>query len=683
MTRCSLLFLVAGAVVLAQSKWQIAGPRESGFDAARLDAVQRDLAARGTNAFLVVRRGKIVLEWYAPGNSQEKLQGTASLAKALVGGLSLLVAMNDGRIAPDDLASKYIPFWKDDPLRARITIRQLATHSSGIEDAEQDRIPHAKLTGWKGAFWRRDPNPFTMAIREAPVLYDPGTRFEYSNPGMAALSYAITASLRGTAWPDVRTLLEDRVMRPLGIADSEWSIGYGRGYETDGLNLYANWGGATFTPRAAAKLAMLMLARGEWSHRRLIGGQWVEKALAYAGTPLPEGPLDTDAPASGLGWWINTNGGWQGVPKDAFGGAGAGHQVVMVVPSLDLIVVRNGQSLDPQEHAFWPPLVEHVLRPVVDAIIEKAAYAPSPVIRAVQFADASTIVRKAIDSDNWPITWGDDDNQYTAYGDGHGFEPFIAKKLSQGFARIEGSADEFRGINIRSATGETAGDGAKGLKASGIVMVDGVLYLWVRNAHNAQLAWSSDRGKTWQWGFRLETGFGSPSFLNFGRNYAGARDDYVYTYSQEGPSAYQSDDGLLLARVSKDRIRDRTAWEFFESLDRRGKPVWTTDIGNSGEVFRYPGHCGRVDAVYDAALKRYLIAVAYNQESGWGIYDAAEPWGPWTTAFDAEKWDMPRTHGYRLPAKWIARDGLHLALVFSGLAPYDAFCVRRMTFELR
>src|SRR4051794_23883688 len=34
-------------------------------------------------------------------------------------------------------------------------------------------------------------------------------------------------------------------------------------------------------------------------------------------------------------------------------------------------------------------------------------------------------------------------------------------------------------------------------KASGILMVDGVLYLWVRNVGNAQLAWSRDRGKTW------------------------------------------------------------------------------------------------------------------------------------------------------------------------------------------
>lgn len=683
----SLAALAAVAALPLQAAqqwdWQTIAPGAAGFNPAKLEAVQQELAHRGTRALLIIRHGKIVLEWYAPGNGPEKRQGTASLAKALIGGMSLLVAINDGHIRPDDLASKYIPGWKDDPMKARITIRELATHTAGIEDAEQGGLPHSKLTGWKGAFWRRDPNPFTIAIRQAPVLFEPGTGFAYSNPGMAALSYAVTASLRGTALPDVKALLENRIMRPLGIRDSEWFIGYGRAYKTDGLNLYANWGGAAFTPRAAAKIGLLMLDRGKWGHRQLVARKWVDRALAYANTPLPNGPKDQDAPASALGWWINTNGGWKGIPKDAFGGAGAGHQLLAVIPSLDLIVVRNGQVLDPGQHGapFWPPIVNYVLRPIIEAITEKAPYPPSTVISAIHFADAKSIVRKAIGSDNWPITWGDDDRQYAAYGDGKGFDPKTGKKLSLGFARIEGSPNHFRGGNIRSQTGERVGDGPKGLKASGMLMVDGVLYLWVRNAHNAQLAWSKDHGKTWQWGFRFKTSFASPSFLNFGRNYKGARDDYVYTYSQDGPSAYRSDDSLLLARVPKDRIRDRSAWQFFESLDNAGHPVWTSDINRRGEVFRYPRHCGRVDAVYDRFLKRYLLALAYNQQGGWGIYDAPEPWGPWSTAFHAESWGLGHTHGYRLPSKWIDRDGRGMTLIFSGLAPYDAFCVRRMSID--
>ena len=92
--------------------------------------------------------------------------------------------------------------------------------------------------------------------------------------------------------------------------------------------------------------------------------------------------------------------------------------------------------------------------------------------REIKFAPASTIIRKACDSDNWPITWADDDNQYTAYGDGWGFEPKVEKKLSLGLAKIVGSPDDFQGINIRSETGEQIGQGRFGKKASGMLMVN-------------------------------------------------------------------------------------------------------------------------------------------------------------------------------------------------------------------
>src|SRR5262249_27152651 len=153
-----------------------------------LQALQDALARRRTAALLVVRRDQIVWEWYAPGHGPEKPHSTASLAKALVGGVSLMTAMEDGRIRPDDLAVQYIPAWRGDPLKSRITIRHLATHCSGIEDAEENGLPHDQLPGWKGAFWRREPDPFSIARDQAPVLFEPGTRSAYSNPGMAMLA---------------------------------------------------------------------------------------------------------------------------------------------------------------------------------------------------------------------------------------------------------------------------------------------------------------------------------------------------------------------------------------------------------------------------------------------------------------------------------------------------------------
>jgi hypothetical protein len=316
-----------------------------------------------------------------------------------------------------------------------------------------------------------------------------------------------------------------------------------------------------------------------------------------------------------------------------------------------------------------------LLKPLLEAVTVRAPYPPSPVIHGAVFG--KEIRRSAIDSDNWPMTWGDDDAQYTSYGDGFGFDPRVERKLGMGFARITGGPGGFRGVNLRSDA-ERTGDGAKSAKASGIVMVDGVLYLWVRNAGNAQLLSSRDHGKTWQWGFKMEAAFGSPAFLNFGKNYAGARDAYVYTYSQDGPSAYESDNALILARVPKDRIRDRTAWEFFERVDPGGRPLWTPDVAHRGPMFSPPAGVNRVDVVFNPGLGRYLMALAYDHSGAWGLFDAPEPWGPWTTVLHRE-WDVPGTHGYRLPAKWISQDGLTMTLVFSGVKPNDAFCTRTLT----
>ncbi len=165
---------------------------------------------------------------------------------------------------------------------------------------------------------------------------------------------------------------------------------------------------------------------------------------------------------------------------------------------------------------------------------------------------------------------------------------------------------------------------------------------------------------------------GSPGFLNFGRNDAGARDEFVYAYSQDGPSAYERDDGVVLARAPRKRLREKSAWEFW--ADGR----WSANIDERRPVLRYEGHCERVDAVWHPGLRRYLLAMGYNHASGWGLYEAPEPWGPWRVAFHTERWDLEETHGYRLPSKWIGEGG-RMYLIYSGRGREDAFCVRGLT----
>ena len=78
----------------------------------------------------------------------------------------------------------------------------------------------------------------------------------------------------------------------------------------------------------------------------------------------------------------------------------------------------------------------------------KPPYPPSPIIHNVTF-DFSSLTRGAPGSDEWPITWAEDDNLYTAWGDGGGFSGTNSDgRVSFGVARIKGTGDNWDGLNI-------------------------------------------------------------------------------------------------------------------------------------------------------------------------------------------------------------------------------------------
>jgi hypothetical protein len=215
-------------------------------------------------------------------------------------------------------------------------------------------------------------------------------------------------------------------------------------------------------------------------------------------------------------------------------------------------------------------------------------------------------------------------------------------------------------------------------------MVDRVLYILVRNTGNSQLAWSTNRGQTWTWSdWKFTTSFGYPTFLNFGRNYEGARDEYIYIYSQDSNSAYKRSDQMVLARVPAKQITRREAYRFFQKLEG-GKPVWSADITQRGSVFTHQAACYRSSVSYNAALKRYLWCQTgpgkdTRFRGGIGIFDAPAPWGPWTTVFYSNEWDAGPGETSCLPTKWMSKDGRTVHLVFSG---NDSFSVRKGTLLL-
>ena len=253
---------------------------------------------------------------------------------------------------------------------------------------------------------------------------------------------------------------------------------------------------------------------------------------------------------------------------------------------------------------------------------------------------------------------------------------------------MTGGPDDFQGVNLRSQTAERLGQGKEGEKASGILMLDGVLHLWVRNAGNARLGWSRDRGATWEWAdWKFNTSFGCPTFLNFGKNYA-VRWTTSSTSTRPMRTAPTSRPIAWCWRAPQRRLRERSAYEFFVRRDRRGQAVWSKQIDERGAVFDHPGRCQRGGVSYNAPLRRYLWCQILPEsrdprgprfEGGFGVYDAPQPWGPWTTVYFTEHWDVGPGETSSFPTKWMSQDGKTVHLVFSG---DDSFSVRRAVLQI-
>ncbi len=332
--------------------------------------------------------------------------------------------------------------------------------------------------------------------------------------------------------------------------------------------------------------------------------------------------------------------------------------------------------------------------------IYQAKLAPSGAI-AVPPYDKSVLIKDVIwelgslqsyasGSDLWPITWGDDGCLYTAWGDGGGFGGTNRNgRVSLGVARLEGTPPgTLNGINIFGGRNALCPATFVG-KPSGLVCIDGILYMgvveqgkWLR----WKIGYSKDHGCTWKfnggpfskyWDFAESDGaFSGTSFLQFGRNYSKARDEYVYAYSQE--KRPKEDRTIIsLLRVPRTEIMNCELYEYFAGMDQKGRPMWTKDLKKRKPVFTDPNGVGwGVRVVYNPGLRRYLLTTWHSWDGSWGIFDAPEPWGPWTTVAYYDQWidDIPK-FGFAFPQKWMSADGKTMWMVFSGTGKYDCFNV--------
>lgn len=345
-----------------------------------------------------------------------------------------------------------------------------------------------------------------------------------------------------------------------------------------------------------------------------------------------------------------------------------------------------------------------------------------------------TLYRSDARGDNWCITWVADDSQITSMCDGNWLNG--KDSYHNRLYRIIGGPAGFTRGDIAGYPQYIWGTGS--WFGYGIVSVDGVLYSvvsktpanqWSGPFRGIKLFKSANNGRTWyrvnrhgeerriaprdearnlaspdEMFFLQEFGLAHAaqeaypfSFVDFaknGRDNSAAKDNYLYIYSPEGAHAHK----LLLARVPKDKLGLRRAWEYFEEYSD-GKPVWTHDIRKRGYAHIFPekSRDGKYFGWYSwlpcvvwneglglyimvnggtyagrkmtSSDKDYYDSWMHTETGSLGFWYSEKPYGPWREFYYTDYWtvDDPKNRTYqpKLSPKWINEDGRQMVLIWS------------------
>lgn len=365
---------------LAEGRWVTATAAEAGLDEAQLTEA-RDYALTGGGSGCVIRRGRLVMSWGDQKRRYDLKSTTKSFGTAALG-----LAIQDGNVRLADRARRHHPTlglppeenartgWLDE-----ITLLHLASQTAGFD----------KPGGY------------------VPLLFQPGTQWSYSDSGPNWLAECLTL----VYGRDLDELMFERIFGPLGIgrADLVWRRNQYRPDLLDGIRRREFGAGISANVDAMARFGLLWLRQGEWNGVQILPRDFVDQARTTVSgvrglaVRKPE-EYGRASDHYGLLWWNNADGTLEGVPRDTYWSWGLYDSLIVVMPSLDMVVARAGQSWPRPKGADHYDVLRPFFQPLVAAVrVEPAAgngpsappCPPSPVIAGNEWA-------RPLPSCGWP-----------------------------------------------------------------------------------------------------------------------------------------------------------------------------------------------------------------------------------------------------------------------------------------
>jgi CubicO group peptidase (beta-lactamase class C family) len=305
-----------------------------------------------TRAVIIVHNGRIVAERYGANFDARSKLISWSMAKSVTAAL-VGIASGDGKMKLDDPLNE--PLWDDNDPRRAITIRQALHMSDGLlwrEDGYDDPVQN---DGAKMLFGAGREN-IVEYVADRPVEFPAGQKWRYSSGTTNLISAAVgravaPRSLRDpTGKEGLRNFMYDRLFRPIGMTNTAAEF-----------DLAGNFYASSLIQASAqdyARFGLLHLRDGVWDGKRILPEGYVD----FLRTPTTAEGADS----YGAHWWLslpNKAGVLKQGPYDSFEATGFQGQLIMVIPSKDLVIVRLGLMSDEKG---WDTLGAW-LQPIVDA----------------------------------------------------------------------------------------------------------------------------------------------------------------------------------------------------------------------------------------------------------------------------------------------------------------------------
>lgn len=297
---------------IASSVWETTSVQELNWDPEKLPVLLDFLEEKNTKGFIMLHKGKIVVEEYMNEHTDAGLWYWASAGKTLTTALTGIAA-SEGLISINNPVSEYLgEGWTSAPLQKEnlITLKHLLEMTSGLDDTLGDDVSPSNLQ----------------------YVADAGERWAYHNVYVKLQD--VVSEVSNTSWRNYFNVnLRDRV----GMTGAWIDLG--------GLSVY--WSNT----RSMARFGLLISADGKWENEQIIPKDFLQDAVTTS---------QNINEAYGYLWWLNGKASYQlpqsqfkrngslvpNAPEDMYCALGRDDQKIYVVPSKDLVIIRMGESAD-------------------------------------------------------------------------------------------------------------------------------------------------------------------------------------------------------------------------------------------------------------------------------------------------------------------------------------------------